>query len=136
MSQPKSPHVPKAPVDLEPIGTAPRNAPKRVKYYWKETVKHWPQLSRRDHQALLDYCYALVEQEELRKEVYQEGGRFVIDKRNGYETESPKYKALIRIDKHLQSLRRDFAAFAGYRERAGSVSKKKVDQSQGEFGGI
>ena len=135
MSNPKSPHVPKAPVELEPIGTPPRNAPARVRYWWKKTIQDWPQLSRRDRQALLDYCFALVEQEELRIAV-EKTGRFVEDKRNGCMTESVEYKSLVRVDKRLQSLRRDFAAFAGYRERAGSVRKKKVEQQQNEFGGI
>lgn len=133
MANPQSPHVAKQPnVDLEPIGQAPRKAPARVKYWWKKTVADWPQLSRRDYQAILDYCYALVEQEELRVLVEAQG-RFMPDDRNGGMKETSEYGALVRVEKRLQSLRRDFAAFAGYRERAGAVRKKKVE-STSEFG--
>ena len=45
--------------DLKPIGPPPKTVPDRVRVWWRKTVRDWPQLSRRDYQALLDYTQTL-----------------------------------------------------------------------------
>ena len=105
--------------DLVPLGKPPRKAPARVRTLWRAAAKRWPQLSERDYEAMLDYCHALVEQEELRAEV-GEAGRFYVNG-SGTPKEHPAYTALVRVERRLQSMRRDLAALAGYRERARAV---------------
>ena len=108
-------------VDLVPLGPPPRKAPARVRAHWRATAKDWPQLSQRDRQAMVDYCYALAEQEDLRELVDTEG-RFYTNA-SGTVKETAYYYALVRVEKRLQTLRRDFAALAGYRERAAAVAE-------------
>ena len=105
--------------DLLPLGKPPRSASARVRRLWREAAKRWPQLSQRDYEAMLDYCRALVEQEELRAQVDAEG-RFY-ENAMGTPKEAPWYTALVRVERRLQSMRRDFAGLAGYRERARAV---------------
>ena len=121
--------------DLKPIGPPPKTAPDRVRAWWRKTVRDWPQLSRRDYQAFLDYCFLLVEQEDLRALVTEHGMFWeVVDvkgpKDNRVEVrrteETPYYAALVRAERRLMAIRRDFAALAGYRERAGAVPKPKA----------
>ena len=107
--------------DLRPLGSPPKDAPERVKWWWRRTKRDWPQLSQRDAQAFLDYCYLLVEQEELR-DLVDRHGRF-LDLSKAESKETPYYAALIRAERRLISFRRDFAAPAGYRERAAAVRK-------------
>lgn len=123
--------------DLKPIGNPPRGTPKRVRAFWRETVKLWPQLSQRDTHALGDYCRLMVDQQDLRKLV-DEHGPFALNKA-GTMVPSPPYTALRQVDRQLQTLRRDFAALAGYRERARAVSTPKAgegDKPPDEIDGI
>ena len=92
-----------------------------MRWWWRRTKRDWPQLSQRDAQAFLDYCHLLVEQEDLRALV-EKHGRFV-DATKPTSKETPYYAALIRVERRLIPFRRDFAALAGYRERAGAVRK-------------
>ena len=133
MARPAAAHRtanPPNPTDLKPVGSPPKDAPPRVKGWWRSTVRDWPQLSRRDRQALLDYCHALIEQEDLRALVELHGRFHEVDRVNSRGEviatsmkETPYYAALVRVDGRLQSLRRDFAALAGYRERAKAVTR-------------
>ena len=118
--------------DLKPLGTPPKDAPARVQYWWSRTKRDWPQLSQRDRQAFLDYCHLLVEQEELRELVEEHGRFWEVSETKGakdarYEVvrieQTPYYAALIVAERRLVTLRRDFAAPAGYRERAAAVRK-------------
>ena len=108
-------------VDLVPLGPPPRKAPARVRAHWRAAAKDWPQLSQRDRPAMVDYCFALAEQEDLR-ELVEEHGRFAPNAA-GTVKETAYYTALVRVEKRLQTLRRDFAALAGYRERAAAVGE-------------
>ena len=109
------------PGDLRPLGGPPKDAPERVRWWWRRTKRDWPQLSQRDAQAFADYCFLMAEQEDLRALVAKHG-RFV-DETKPTSKETPYYAALIRVERRLIPFRRDFAALAGYRERAGAVRK-------------
>ena len=129
-------HPPNTP-DLKPVGAPPREAGERVRRWWKATVRDWPQLSRRDRQALLDYCHALIEQEDLRALVEEHGRFHHVDQVNqrgdvigSHLRETPYYTALRKVDYRLQTLRRDFAALAGYRERAKAVVRPKREKGK------
>lgn len=108
------------PGDLIPLGPPPDGMPPRVRHFWEESAALWPQLSQRDYQAFGDYCYLLVEQEQLRRKV-EKVGRFTA--KGGVVRENAYYKALVRAEARLTSFRRDFAALAGFRERAGAVRR-------------
>lgn len=129
-------HTPaqRQPADVPELGDPPSTAPARVRHWWRETARDMPQLSQRDRHAVLDYCFLLVEQESLRKDVRREGRFDTLD--DGRKVPSGPYAALREIEKRLHAMRKDFAALAAHRARAKHVPTSGVEAPEPAGGGL
>lgn len=110
-----------------PVGPAPRGLSADLRRLWREASEDWPQLSRRDRQGLLSYCRVMQDAAELRAAVEQYG-RFVPpvygddgECVSGGWLTAP-YQALLATEKHLHTMRKDFAALAAHRSKADAIS--------------